>query len=81
MMSQGEMDAGGPPNKKPKIGSQTSLSLNGGGSALNTQMSESTGKLILESRPLFAHFFVFCYMEKHDSAKKKFPVGPPLFEI
>ncbi len=43
MLSQGEMDAGGPPNKKPKIGSQTSIIMNGSG--LTTQMSETTGKL------------------------------------
>jgi hypothetical protein len=51
MLSQGggvggqggqEMDAGGPPNKKPKIGAQTSLVMNGSG--LATQMSESAGQ-------------------------------------
>ena len=41
MMSQSEMETGGPPNKKPKMGSQTSVLLNG--SSLNSQISESAG--------------------------------------
>lgn len=56
MMNQSEIDAG-PPNKKPKIGSNVgSTSVVNG---LSTQMSEASGKTL---HNVYSKFFLFKYL-------------------